>query len=390
MRSAITAMLAACMLCMTACSDDSSGSKCGTCPAGTTCNEATGVCETSSTGGCPASGCGANASCRDNKICVCDLGFVDCNQDLDTGGDGCECAGTCDGTSCSTGACDPATKNSCGFVTSYCDGGTCKPCPGDTLNCDGTGDCETTTGSCTGGGDCTPTQKDACGGIGQYCKESTCTACPAGMWNCDGTGDCESSTVCSGKCDPATAGACTDFDEYCDSSTNTCVACPSGKSNCDGTGDCETTGDCLDANGCVKDCSEFDEYLCVKDPANNNRCEECLSDADCKKNPRSYGPTCDTSDLAGTGYSFCICATDADCASHSMGNICKAVAGANPALKQCTCDTDKDCPAAHPICEGSLFKRCRARCSSDKECVKGGVQGTCDTQTGKCTYPSYP
>lgn len=109
-----------------------------------------------------------------------------------------------------------------------------------------------------------------------------------------------------------------------------------------------------------------------------------------KKNPRSYGPTCDTSDLAGTGYSFCICSTDADCASYGMGNICKAVAGANPKLKQCTCNTDQDCPTTHPICEGGLFKRCKPLCKRDTDCVQGGVQGTCDTQTGKCSYPSYP
>jgi hypothetical protein len=140
----------------------------------------------------------------------------------------------------------------------------------------------------------------------------------------------------------------------------------------------------------VKECSSFDEYLCVKDPADGDRCEECLTNADCNKNPRSYGPTCDTSDIAGTGYSFCICAVDADCANKTMGNICKAVAGADPKLKQCTCDSDADCPTTHPICEGSLFKRCRAGCTSDADCVKGGVQGTCDTATGECSYPSHP
>jgi hypothetical protein len=377
------AMLAVFMLCMAGCSDDDNGSKCGTCPPGTACNEATGACEPSSAG-CPAGGCGANASCRDNMICVCNLGFVDCNQDLQTGGDGCECSESCDGKSCGTGACDPSTKDSCGFATSYCDNGTCKPCPGSTLNCDGLDDCETS-GPCTGG---SCDGKD-CGSITQYCKDGACVPCPTGKFNCDGSGDCESSTLCAGSCDPSVKDSCPKVDEYCGPG-NKCVPCPTGKFDCDGIADCESTGDCLDPNGCVKECSDFDEYLCVKDPADNNRCEECLTDADCKKNPRSHGPTCDTSDLAGTGYSFCICATDADCASHSMGNICKAAAGANPKLKQCTCETDQDCPSTHPICEGSLFKRCKPRCTSDTDCVKGGVQGTCDTQSGKCSYPSYP
>jgi len=388
MRSAM-AMLAVLALCVAGCSDDNNnnGSKCGTCPAGTTCNEATGQCEQTSSG-CPAAGCGANASCRDNTVCVCEAGFVDCNMDLGTAGDGCECSGSCSGQSCGTGACDPATKGSCGSAASYCDSGTCKTCASGMLNCDGINDCESS-GPCTAGA-CSATTKDDCGGIDKYCTSSgACVVCPSGKWNCDGTDDCESSTICVGSCDPAVKDSCTGSDEYCDA-TYTCTTCPSGKYNCDGIDSCESSSECLDANGCVAECSSFDEYLCVKDPADKNRCEECLTNADCNKNPRSYGPTCDTSDLAGTGYSFCICAADSECASKTMGNICKAVAGTNPKLKQCTCDTDQDCPASHPICEGSLFKRCRARCTADADCVKGGVQGTCDTQTGKCSYPSYP
>jgi hypothetical protein len=117
-----------------------------------------------------------------------------------------------------------------------------------------------------------------------------------------------------------------------------------------------------------------------------NHCTECLNDTHCKVNPRSYGPKCDTSDLAGTGFNFCLCASAADCASSTVGKLCKAVAGANPKLTQCTCDTGSDCPVTHPICEGSLFKLCKKRCAGPTDCIRNGMQGTCDTKTGACSY----
>ena len=147
MRLMCASFLAAILLCAPGCSDDSGGG-CGTCPAGTICNEATGVCEASSKG-CPAAGCGTNATCV-GLVCACNEGFTDCNNDLGQGGDGCECSGSCSGTSCGTGPCDPATSGSCGGQSSYCDSGTCKPCPSGTLNCDSLDDCETT-GPCSGG-----------------------------------------------------------------------------------------------------------------------------------------------------------------------------------------------------------------------------------------------
>jgi hypothetical protein len=189
-----TALLAAFLLCLVGCGDND-GSKCGTCPAGTKCNKATGACESSTL--CPAEGCGTNASCVDYKFCACLEGFSDCNHDLSMGGDGCECSEKCDGSSCGTGACDPAAFSSCGGATSFCDGGTCKPCSSKALNCDGINHCETN-GPCTGGTNCSPAQKYSCSKNSRdFCKDGECRNCPGGTFNCDGIADCESSTPCA-------------------------------------------------------------------------------------------------------------------------------------------------------------------------------------------------
>ncbi len=319
------------------CGDDEVDQKaCLTCGAGLVCDPATGTCVTAG-GKCTSSKCGAHASCGSGNTCACDQGWYDCNKDLQTqGGNGCESS-----KSCSSSGCSPTTKNACSDANHYCKAGTCTACPGGTYNCDGINDCESSK-SCSSSG-CSPTTKNACTDMNHYCKAGTCTKCATGKYNCDGIKECESSTPCgiSTKCD--------------------------------------------------KTCMDATEYHCIKNPAKKNRCEACLMDAHCKNNPRSDGPFCDTSDLAGTGFSFCICKSNADCASSTVGKICKAASGtSNPKLKGCTCSTDKDCPVTHAICEGTMFKRCQKRCTSNADCKRGSIQGTCDTKTGKCSFSSFP
>jgi len=130
--------------------------------------------------------------------------------------------------------------------------------------------------------------------------------------------------------------------------------------------------------GCVKECVEFYDFLCVKDPASGN-CEACLNDSHCKNNPRSDGPICDTANQ------MCVCNQTSDCASATTGLKCLMVGN----YKMCTCDTDTDCPAPYTICDGTLIKRCVKRCTTDSNCTKGGFTGTCDTGTGKCSYPDF-
>ncbi len=191
------------------------------------------------------------------------------------------------------------------------------------------------------------------------------------------------------SCSSSTKGACGDKGQFC--KAGTCSKCPAKKYNCDGVGDCESSTACGAISKCDKACTDAQESHCVKNPAQKNRCEECLTDKHCSINPRSNGPFCDTSNLAGTGFNFCICKSASDCAKSTVGKVCKAIAGVpNPKLKQCTCDTAKDCPSTHKICDGSVFKRCVKPCTSNSDCIKGAIQGTCDTKTGKCSYPSWP
>lgn len=385
----VTRILAVCavsigVVALAGCSEDKK--QCPACGAGFACDPATGQCVPAVTSGCPAGGCGANATCRQDNVCVCVAGFADCNGNLSGAGDGCECQGLCNGTICGgAGTCNPGTPNACGQSGSYCNAGACAPCPAGKFNCDGMNDCEAAT-AC-GSASCSPSTPNACG-KNQYCNGTMCATCPAGKYNCDGVNDCESATPCG--CDPAKANDCGGSDQYC-GANRTCEPCPASVYNCDGVDQCESSSSCNTPSGpCEKECTDFNETHCVKNPAANNRCEECLSTTDCTNNPRAMGPICDTSDLAGTGFSFCICKTEADCVTSTTGKLCRATEGVpNPNLKQCTCDTDADCPGEYSICEGSLFKLCRKRCENSDYCYRNGVQGWCDTATGKCSYPDF-
>lgn len=326
------------------------------CPAGQTCSAATGMRCVPVAGACPTTGCGQDATCRADNVCTCLAGFVDCNRDLgQAASDGCECQGGCAGAACAaSGTCSPATAHACGNVTLYCD------------------------------------------------NSNACVACPTGTFNCDGLGDCESPQPCdAGACAPERALAC-GTDGYC-SASGACAPCPAGKQNCDGVQDCEHDGPCGDAGPapvCDPACTDYAPTNCVRNPAAGNRCEECLVDRDCTDNPRSHGPRCDTTDLAGTGYNWCVCSGDDDCVNSTLGKRCLQTPTANPspAFSQCTCQTDADCRAPYAICEaGSAgYGRCRKPCREegpttprDQTCAWFGRQGMCDETTGRCIYGPY-
>lgn len=126
---------------------------------------------------------------------------------------------------------------------------------------------------------------------------------------------------------------------------------------------------------CLKECTDFYDYLCVKDPA-TGYCKACLEDKHCVINTRSDGPFCDKANK------MCVCKVEADCKGHSTGEKCLQVGN----FKMCTCNTDADCPATYTICDGTVIKRCVKPCTSNADCKKGGFTGTCDTKTGKCSY----
>lgn len=126
--------------------------------------------------------------------------------------------------------------------------------------------------------------------------------------------------------------------------------------------------------GCLKECTDFYDYLCVKDPS--GVCKACLEDKHCTINPRSDGPFCDK---AGK---LCVCKVEADCQGQTTGTKCLKVGN----YMMCACNTDADCPAIYTICEGTVIKKCVKPCTSNADCQKGGFTGTCDTKTGKCSY----
>jgi hypothetical protein len=366
------------------CSEDKK--QCPKCDPGYICNEASGQCVLI-TLGCPVGGCGANATCRQDDVCVCKAGYSDCNGDLGGSGGGCECEGGCDGAACGgAGQCDPGAPAACGPSGSYCNAGVCTPCPPGKFNCDGVNECESS--QCGGTPGCDPMKAGVCG-KNQFCNGTMCATCPDGKYNCDGIQECEATEPCG--CDPEKRADCGDASQFCDSN-RICGACPPGQYNCDGVGNCEATEQCTSqpTGPCDKECTDFSETHCVKNPAARNRCEECLGSEDCRNNPRAMGPICDTSDLAGTGFNFCICTSGADCLDSNTGRLCKIAEGVpNPLLRQCVCDTKADCPKDYPICEGSVFKRCRARCTDDSYCIRSGFQGSCDKATGECSYPDH-
>ncbi len=346
-------------LMIAACSSSGSGGSCPQCLAGQVCSPATGYQCVPAAGptGCPATGCGASATCRTDNVCTCSAGFVDCNQDLGLApSNGCECQGGCAGAACAaTPGCSPSTPNACGHNTLYCAATTCLACPPSTFNCDGVADCEETT-ACGVTSTCSPASAFACG-TDQYCNGSVCTTCEAEMLNCDGINGCESAKPCD---DPPPV-----------------------------PGDCDPS------------CTEAYATFCVKNPARGNLCEECLTDAHCTTNPRSHGPHCNTTDLAGTGANWCVCTDHSECASSTLGKKCNLVDTAVPkaAFKQCTCEVDADCNAPYIICEGgsSGFGRCRMPCREDDPatpdnedtCYWAGMVGKCDVASGKCDYSDH-
>ena len=125
----------------------------------------------------------------------------------------------------------------------------------------------------------------------------------------------------------------------------------------------------------MPDCTDFLDSLCVKDSKGN--CRACLHDDHCLANPRSDGPTCDTAN------NICTCVVDADCRNRTTGLRCLD----QGKYKVCTCESDVDCPAPYTICEGQVIRRCVKPCTTNSDCKKTNLQGSCDTATGKCSYP---
>lgn len=123
--------------------------------------------------------------------------------------------------------------------------------------------------------------------------------------------------------------------------------------------------------GCEAECVGQAAYLCVTQPS-SGECVACVSDNECRANPRAFGPTCDTT------TNKCTCGSDAECADNDNGHRCKT------SLSRCYCDSDADC-AAPLRCVGKYLstKICAQPCASDTDC-RDPSKSACDVATGEC------
>jgi hypothetical protein len=294
---------AAWLLVCAGCSDDG-GAVCK-CGPGEWCNPATNQCEPTDGGTGCSPPCGPNASCNADKTCTCVSGWTDCNGDMgQTGGNGCECSTTCNGTTCSVDQrCDPSILNDCGNKVMYCKDHTCTACPAGKYNCDGVEDCESDT-DCIPDGKCETYGTKTCGSQSQYCDNGTCKPCPAGTYNCSMSGgDCECTTGCDKtfcKAECTFESGCNDETKYCD--LGTCIACPTDTYNCNGTGDCECTGGC-NGTSCTgtTSCDYYDTNVCGGDQSKwcyQTKCIDCSSGFfNCNS---TMGCECDSQGCNGT------------------------------------------------------------------------------------------
>jgi hypothetical protein len=106
---------------------------------------------------------------------------------------------------------------------------------------------------------------------------------------------------------------------------------------------------------CEQRCLAEGINLCVTDPA-SGLCVECLEDKHCTENIGALGSKCDK------GRQFCICDSDAECASNYRGPIC------DTGQQTCTCKTNSDCKVPLSLCSGGTLKTCRRPCVIDADC----------------------
>jgi hypothetical protein len=313
------------------------------CGAGETCNEATGVCESASTGdGGLCDTCSADSDCGAPGARCVTLGATGrvcgaaCTSESD-----CQEGFACFDFSGSTGRqCIPRSGSCTDCITAGCSGGqvcdtTSGDCVAPTPAC---GTC-TTDAQCGAGSFCAPL------GTGRVClKGCAGTSCPTG-YTCN-----ETTLVGEQVCAPD-SGSC---------------------SSCD-----LTAADCSGAT------PELDPVAC--------RCVGCVTASDCGAGEtctqsgqclRQRG-TCSTStDCGATGYcveGYCVdCLTPSDC---SGGQICT-----RGACAACECPADQVCDRS-----GACIDAPSGDCRNDNDCVNAattlgdtGQYAACDTSTGSC------
>ncbi|MCB9557961.1 MAG: hypothetical protein H6707_17745 [Deltaproteobacteria bacterium] len=176
------------------------------------CTDAPDKCDCGAGGTCNNGKCETNVppcSPTDTKACLgltllycdstskacesCPFLSADCNR---LGSDGCECAGSCNGTGCNPWPC--TTLGGCNSESQTCVNGKCQPCALGKLNCDNNLTCECGVGSGNGdicdGTKCVDSPCRTATGIKdtEYCVWTATTLktnpCPTGFLNCNKTG----------------------------------------------------------------------------------------------------------------------------------------------------------------------------------------------------------
>jgi hypothetical protein len=403
--------------------DGGEASPCSQCAAGDVCCDDQCVDTANDPAHCGACGKGCpGTTCEGTCTGNCQLGFLDCDQNVVTG---CEANAVSDPDNC--GSCAAA----CAFDQT-CDQGKCL-CPSGTRNCDG--DLET---GCETQSDTDPENCGECGktcGANQVCTAAACSCAP-GFLDCNGLADdgcevspggnpdhcgacnvdCGVNSVCSGgqcacaagfsdctatpgcetaKNDPLHCGNCTTI---CGGATPNCdgtkcvSVCPSGQTLCGGS--CANLAtDPLHCGACNSPVAV--NQVCV---GGNKVCSpgfgDCGPAAGCETNltnDEQHCGACPTQCKPGAvcNASACECApaTPNDC-----GSACRECCSAADCTDPSACTTDT-CSAAgtcvHTNCGGGNV--CCAlgcfECCTDAECTSPEVCSGNQCVTPTCTAP---
>jgi hypothetical protein len=355
-----------------ACGDDRCGGSCGTCPAGTSCDAPSGQCRSD----CGAQRC-PKGCCQDGQCRGGDTDSV-----CGTGGEPCLACGT--GQSCCGGTCvNTATDSAnCGFCGFHCIADV--PCIG---------------GTCQGG--CVAPFKQCLNGT--CCDESQCRSCEGGAcvtW-CDQPGmRCENNTcICDGLSCPN--GCCTggpaggeckvvDFNtdpKNCGGCGNKCaagLACVGG--NCQG-GCAPPLEACLDGTCCdTSQCQFCRQGTCVSVCQAGLRCvnNECICDEQsgckgCCQGGQCVAPRNQNEDTCGAGGETCLaCQPPAFCCGGSCCYLPEQAAG------RPVCCWHQGIPQVFGTCvdvhsDPHNCGDCFHQCTADQHCVGGTC--VCDRQT---------
>lgn len=329
------------------------------CPAGDTCNQTTGECETPTGTGDVCTTCGADSDCPggwscislvSGKVCLepcttndaCDTGWSCvgspsvCTPDISYSCDGCVSAGCPDGQTCDPesgecavpgGLCEPCTENwhcgpGAGCINEPGGGKVCKPrcspggaaCP-ESASCQLDSDSQLNVCAYDAAQCCYDTQ--AVCGAGVTCSGATPILLNGACVQCATDDDCEGGGSCNQSNNTCESAECSGATPYLiDGECVECLTndhCPDGNCNTD-SHECKAADDaCGECNADYPVCLELN---------NDTYCVQCSEDSHC-----DAGCTCDTNLYACSGNCVvsggeqCTPGDNSTCPSHPDYNL---------------------------------------------------------------------